>query len=70
MSPVVEQSSWKPTKKWVATQITAVAAVLTMWVTTGSWDQEETVALIGLISQAALAWYVPNDKTPGGVPVE
>jgi hypothetical protein len=39
-----------------------------MYVTTGSWDTEETVAAIGIASQAALGWLVRNDKTPGGVP--
>ena len=30
---------WKPTRKWIATQITATAALLTMFVTTarGMW---------------------------------
>lgn len=62
------QKSAAPTKKWLTTQITAVAALLVMWVTTGAWDTEETIALIGLISQAALGYIVPNDNTPGGVP--
>lgn len=67
MSPATRKSA-APTRKWLVTQITAVAAVLTMWVTTGSWDAEETVALIGLISQAGISYLVPNNNTPGGVP--
>lgn len=68
--PIATKKSAKPTKKWIVTQITAVAAVATMWVTTGSWDTEETVALIGLLTQASLGYLQPNNDTPGGVPVE
>jgi hypothetical protein len=57
-----------PTKKWWATQVTALSALGVMYVTTGSWDQEETIAAIGIATQAALSWLVPNDQTPGGVP--
>lgn len=70
MSPLVLTKSAVPTKKWFATQIAAVAALLTMWVTTGAWDMEETIALIGLLTQAGLSYLVPNDNTPGGVPVK
>lgn len=70
MSPVVATKSALPTKKWIVTQITAVAALLTMWVTTGSWDTEETVALIGLITQATAGYFASNADTPGGVPVQ
>jgi hypothetical protein len=66
MSPTVK--SWRPTKKWLVTQITAASALALMWVTTGSWDQEETVGLIGLLTQAALGYLQPNEDTPGGVP--
>lgn len=51
-----------PTRKWWTTQVTALTALALMYVTTGSWNQEETVALIGIASQAALAWLVPNDE--------
>lgn len=56
----------KPTRKWIATQITALAAILVMWQSTGSWDVEETVALIGFLSQASIGWLVPNNppETP------
>lgn len=50
-----------PSRKWFATQVTALTALATMYVTTNSWDQEETIALIGIVSQAALAYLVPND---------
>jgi hypothetical protein len=49
-----------PSRKWFATQITALAALGVMWATTGHWDTEETVAAIGLASQAALGYLTPN----------
>jgi hypothetical protein len=70
VDPVTPAPSAAPTKKWIATQITALTALAVMYVTTGSWDQEETISLIGIVSQAALAYLVSNDPTPGGVPVD
>lgn len=52
-----------PTRKWVAARIIALSALLTMWATTGSWDTEETVALIGLLTEAAVAYLTPNQPT-------
>lgn len=49
-----------PSRKWWAARVVAATGVLTMWATTGSWDTEETVAAIALLSEAALAWLVPN----------
>lgn len=68
VEPVVPSKA--PTRKWWATQVTALSALAVMYFTTGSWDLEETIASIGIVTQAALAWLVPNDPTPGGVPVE
>lgn len=59
-------SSWMPTRKWWATQVTAATALAIMWATTGSWDQEETISAIGLASQALLSWLVPNDPAAAG----
>lgn len=59
-----------PTKKWIVTQVTAAAALAVMYLTTGSWDTEESVAAVGLVSQAIIGYVVRNDPTPGGVPVE
>ena len=50
-----------PSRKWFAARITAIAGLLTMWVTTGSWDQEETVAIITLISAGLISYLVPNE---------
>lgn len=49
-----------PSRKWIVARITATAALLTMWATTGTWDVEETIALIGLVSEGAISYYTPN----------
>lgn len=49
-----------PTNKWIAARVTGVAALLTMWATTGTWDTEETVAAIGLLSEGAISWLTKN----------
>lgn len=51
-----------PSRKWFATQVTALTALAVMWATTRGWDQEETISAIGIVSQAALAYLVPNEK--------
>lgn len=68
VDPVVTAPSKAPTRKWWATQVTALAALAVMYFTTGNWDIEESVAAVGIVSQAAIGWLVPNDLTPGGVP--
>ena len=57
-----------PTRKWWAAQIVALGALVTLWVTTGHWAKDESLALIGLIVQASTTYLVPNAPTPGGVP--
>ena len=64
------EPSLKPTRKWWVTQVTALAALAVMYLTTGAWDTEESVAAVGIITQAVAAWLIPNDATVGGVPVE
>lgn len=49
-----------PTRKWIAARLTALTALATMWATTGTWDTEETVALIGILSEGGLSWLIPN----------
>jgi hypothetical protein len=61
-------ASHLPTNKWWAAQVVAIGALLTLWVTTGHWATDESVALIGLVVQAVTTYLVPNSPTPGGVP--
>lgn len=54
-----------PTRKWWATQITATTALATAWVSAGRWDRPLTLAAIGVVSQAAVVYLVPNaDPAP------
>jgi hypothetical protein len=59
-----------PTNKWIVTQITALAALLTAYVQVGAWNKELTIALIGLVSQALIGYIAPNASTPGGVRIK
>jgi hypothetical protein len=52
--------SWVPTRKWLATQSTAVATLAVAWVTAGTWDKPLSVATIGLVSQAVVGYLIPN----------
>lgn len=70
VDPVVTEPSLKPTRKWWVTQITAVTALAVMYLTTGSWDVEESVSAVGIVSQAAIAWLVPNEPTEPATGVE
>lgn len=54
------QASRIPTRKWLATQVTAVSAFIVAWITQGAWDKTLSIALIGLVSQAVLSYLVPN----------
>jgi len=50
-----------PTRKWFANLVVAVTGILIAWATTGTWDQEETVALITIASAALVTYLVPYD---------
>jgi hypothetical protein len=63
VTPTPAEPSLKPTRKWWATQVTALAALATMYFTTGGWDTEESVAAVGIAAQAAIAWLTPNAAT-------
>lgn len=68
VSDPVSTPSAMPTNKWIVTQVTALAALATMYLTTGSWDVEESVGAVGLVAQAIIGYVTRNDATPGGVP--
>jgi hypothetical protein len=65
MSP---NKSRLPTNKWMATQVTAVAALLTAWVSADDWDRTLSTTAIGLVAQAIVSYVLPNSESPGGVP--
>jgi len=62
------QKSRRPTNKWLATQVTAVVALLTAWVTAGTWNKTLSITLIGIVGQAIVSYLLPNAELPGGVP--
>ena len=64
MTTKVKQTTWKPTRKWIAARVTAFTAIATMWVVTGGWDAEETLATITVVSEAAISYLVSNGDTP------
>jgi hypothetical protein len=65
---VAQTKGKRPTNKWIAARVTAIAGIAIMAVTTDGWDDEETVAAITLVSEAIISYLVPNSDTPGGVP--
>jgi hypothetical protein len=67
MSP--EKSRW-PTNKWVATQVTAIVALLTAWVSAGVWSKTLSATAIGIAGQAIVSYLLPNVDGPGGVPAK
>ncbi len=51
-----------PTRKWWATQISATTTLAVAWVSAGHWDKPLSIAAIGLVSQAAVVYLVPNGE--------
>lgn len=49
-----------PTRKWWATQISATTTLAVAWVHAGTWNKSLTIAAIGVVSQAAVVYLVPN----------
>jgi hypothetical protein len=62
-----EGNSWIPTRKWLLFVVSGLLGVATTFVVTGSWDIEESLALIQLVGAAAASYLVPNVPTTGGV---
>ena len=54
--------TWWPSRKWLATQCTAAAAVAVAWVNAGAWTKPLSIAMIGLVSQAAVGYLVSNGE--------
>ena len=61
------KKSRRPDNKWLATQVTALAALLTGWVTAGEWNKTLTITLIGLVGQAIVSYILPNADLSSGV---
>lgn len=61
------KSGWVPNRKWAAARVTAVGALATMWVSTGTWDQPESALAVALAVEAVTSYLVPNG-TPAAQP--
>ncbi len=57
-----------PTRKWIVRTVTSLTGFAIMWATTGSWDTEETVAMITIVSAAIISYLVPNTEDNNGIP--
>ena len=50
-------------RKWLARTIVGAGAIATMYLSTGTWDQEESIAVVGWIVAAITSFLVPPDPT-------
>ena len=62
------ESSWLPTKKWIAALSGAIASILASWIVTGQFDDVERGMAGAAIVSLAAAYWKSNDPTAGGVP--
>ena len=53
-------TNWMPTRKWMATQSTALATLAVSWVNAGTWNKPLSIAAIGVVSQAVVSYLIPN----------
>jgi hypothetical protein len=56
----MNKTSRVPTRKWAVSTVGAIGTLLIMWVTTGTWDQEESVGAITLAVTAFSTYMIPN----------
>jgi uncharacterized membrane protein YjjP (DUF1212 family) len=63
------KQSWLPSRKWLATQVTAIAALLIAWVNAGAWDKTLTIAMIGVAAQSIAAYLIPNADAKDPAPL-
>lgn len=61
--PMEEPTSWVPTRKWMAATSVAAAGILTLMASHGwHFDEHTTIALITVVSERAVAYFLPNRK--------
>jgi hypothetical protein len=63
----MDHGSQLPTRKWLATQVTALTGLVIAWIVAAGWNQQMSIAAVTLIGQAVAGYLVPNLQTPGGV---
>jgi hypothetical protein len=57
----MNQPTARPTNKWLAALVSGLGTIAVMALTTGSWDTEESVALVGLLVERMVSYLVPNE---------
>jgi len=57
-----------PTRKWWASTVVGVTGVVVLGINAGEWTSEVTIAVVTIVSQRIIAFLVPNNEEPGGVP--
>ena len=70
IQPELPTKSWLPTRKWFAAIVTALSAWAVLWIQAAEFGREVQIALVGVITQAVVAYLVPNQDSPGGVPLK
>jgi phage portal protein BeeE len=53
-------ATWVPSRKWFALQIASAVGLGTMYLTTGSWNSEESIAALTWFGAAASTYLLPN----------
>lgn len=56
-----------PSRKWYATQVTAVTGWVIALIQAGTFNDTLKIAAVTIFSQAALGWLIPNDPAQAGV---
>lgn len=62
-----QETSWKPTRKWLAGVISGLGSIGLIFVTDMSWDGTEWGALITLATTSGVSYLIGN---PSPVPPE
>jgi hypothetical protein len=65
-----KRNSRTPSRKWLATQCTALATLAVSWVDAGAWTKPLSIAAIGLVSQAAAGYLISNGEQPADAPAQ
>lgn len=56
-----------PSRKWWATQVTAVTGWVVALIQAGAVNDSLKIAGVAILSQALIGWLVPNDPAQAGV---
>lgn len=60
------ESSWVPTKKWLASLVVGAAGIVASVIESGAFDDAERGMLGSLVLGLVAAYFKSNDPTPTG----